>query len=416
MADAGIVRNRAKVLATITNARATLALRDDPEGDLAAFVWSFRPADTPRPHTLRRRAHLLAGVAGPVQGAQAQGLRVRRAHDDVRADGGGRHRRHPPARLAPARVQRGLAGLRSAGRRSHLVRLGHGSGTGSASKPQAGRTTARPGNDEGPDATVRPFDPVELRGFEPLTPCMPCRCATNCATAPSGCPPKGRRRVYPCTTDCPNPPQGGGRPGHGRHLRRRVPGLDPPPGAALDELGPVAVAQGAEHPPGDVVLEPEQPGGGGAARRAVRGHDEALPRPERVEVLGERGTDPLGDLGQRLAGVAPARVLTAGQGRLHVGPPVARPAPPAGPARRPRRSRGSAGRAPRGCRTRAPTLCAVSARPGQVGGDDRGRLRGQRSPAPRHPPAVARARTAGCRGGPARCGPRCGRSRRAAAR
>ena len=22
-----------------------------PEGDLAAFVWSFRPADTPRPHT-----------------------------------------------------------------------------------------------------------------------------------------------------------------------------------------------------------------------------------------------------------------------------------------------------------------------------------------------------------------------------
>ncbi|WP_377641767.1 DNA-3-methyladenine glycosylase I [Oryzobacter terrae] len=51
MADAGIVRNRAKVLATVTNARATVALRDDPEGDLAAFVWSFRPADTPRPRT-----------------------------------------------------------------------------------------------------------------------------------------------------------------------------------------------------------------------------------------------------------------------------------------------------------------------------------------------------------------------------
>lgn len=52
MADAGIVRNRAKVLATITNARATLDLRDDPDGDLARFVWSFRPADTPRPRTL----------------------------------------------------------------------------------------------------------------------------------------------------------------------------------------------------------------------------------------------------------------------------------------------------------------------------------------------------------------------------
>ncbi len=52
MADAGIVRNRAKVLATITNARATLGLREDPAGDLAAFVWSFRPALTPRPATM----------------------------------------------------------------------------------------------------------------------------------------------------------------------------------------------------------------------------------------------------------------------------------------------------------------------------------------------------------------------------
>lgn len=27
---------------------------------------------------------------------------------------------------------------------------------------------------------------VDLRGFEPLTPCMPCRCATSCATPPLG--------------------------------------------------------------------------------------------------------------------------------------------------------------------------------------------------------------------------------------
>jgi len=52
MGDAGIVRNRAKVLATITNARATVGLREDPDGDLAAFVWSFRPAETPRPRTM----------------------------------------------------------------------------------------------------------------------------------------------------------------------------------------------------------------------------------------------------------------------------------------------------------------------------------------------------------------------------
>ncbi|WIB41732.1 DNA-3-methyladenine glycosylase I [Curtobacterium sp. MCLR17_058] len=49
MADAGIVRNRAKILATITNANATIALRQD--GGLADFVWSFRPTTTPEPRS-----------------------------------------------------------------------------------------------------------------------------------------------------------------------------------------------------------------------------------------------------------------------------------------------------------------------------------------------------------------------------
>lgn len=49
MADAGIVRNRAKIHATITNARATIRLRD--KGGLAPFVWSFQPAATPTPRT-----------------------------------------------------------------------------------------------------------------------------------------------------------------------------------------------------------------------------------------------------------------------------------------------------------------------------------------------------------------------------
>ncbi|PZE85139.1 DNA-3-methyladenine glycosylase I [Curtobacterium sp. MCBD17_032] len=49
LGDAGIVRNRAKIAATITNAGATIALRAD--GGLADFVWSFRPDDTPRPRT-----------------------------------------------------------------------------------------------------------------------------------------------------------------------------------------------------------------------------------------------------------------------------------------------------------------------------------------------------------------------------
>jgi len=49
LTDPGIVRNRRKVEATVANARATVALR--AEGGLPALVWSFRPADTPRPTT-----------------------------------------------------------------------------------------------------------------------------------------------------------------------------------------------------------------------------------------------------------------------------------------------------------------------------------------------------------------------------
>lgn len=47
MLDAGIVRNRLKIRAAITNARATVALRND--GGLVDFVWSFQPASTPSP-------------------------------------------------------------------------------------------------------------------------------------------------------------------------------------------------------------------------------------------------------------------------------------------------------------------------------------------------------------------------------
>ncbi len=50
LADARIVRNRTKVLATITNARATVRLRDTVDDGLAGLVWSYRPELTPRPH------------------------------------------------------------------------------------------------------------------------------------------------------------------------------------------------------------------------------------------------------------------------------------------------------------------------------------------------------------------------------
>jgi DNA-3-methyladenine glycosylase I len=47
LTDAGIVRNRLKIDATVQNARATIALRE--HGGLVDLVWSHRPAETPRP-------------------------------------------------------------------------------------------------------------------------------------------------------------------------------------------------------------------------------------------------------------------------------------------------------------------------------------------------------------------------------
>lgn len=69
MADAGIVRNRRKVDAAITNARATVALR--AADGLADFVWSFRPEVTPAP---RRREEIPS--RSPESVALAKGLRA----------------------------------------------------------------------------------------------------------------------------------------------------------------------------------------------------------------------------------------------------------------------------------------------------------------------------------------------------
>ena len=52
LADAGIVRNRAKIEATIANARAAIELRDSGES-LGELLWSFAPGgDRPAPRTL----------------------------------------------------------------------------------------------------------------------------------------------------------------------------------------------------------------------------------------------------------------------------------------------------------------------------------------------------------------------------
>jgi DNA-3-methyladenine glycosylase I len=70
MADAGIVRNRRKIEATIVNARATVDLRD--EGGLVELVWSFRPDRTPEPST-----HAEVPTTSPESVALSKALRAR---------------------------------------------------------------------------------------------------------------------------------------------------------------------------------------------------------------------------------------------------------------------------------------------------------------------------------------------------
>ena len=49
MADSSIVRNRLKIRAAVTNARAVVGLRD--EGGLDQLMWSFAPVGRPQPQT-----------------------------------------------------------------------------------------------------------------------------------------------------------------------------------------------------------------------------------------------------------------------------------------------------------------------------------------------------------------------------
>ena len=51
MADAGIVRNRAKIDAAIANAEVVAAMQRDGES-LAELLWSFAPGERPAPRTM----------------------------------------------------------------------------------------------------------------------------------------------------------------------------------------------------------------------------------------------------------------------------------------------------------------------------------------------------------------------------
>ncbi len=91
LADAGIVRNRLKVDAAMTNARAALLVIEE-HGSLAALFWRFRPQD-PRSAALAgrlRRCEPRVGRHG--EGTQEARLSLRRADDRLLAHAGGRNR------------------------------------------------------------------------------------------------------------------------------------------------------------------------------------------------------------------------------------------------------------------------------------------------------------------------------------
>jgi DNA-3-methyladenine glycosylase I len=69
MADAGIIRNRAKIEATISNARLVL---DQEDGELDALLWSFAPA------SVRPRPRSFAEVPAVTAESQAMSKELRR--------------------------------------------------------------------------------------------------------------------------------------------------------------------------------------------------------------------------------------------------------------------------------------------------------------------------------------------------
>lgn len=71
MADAGIVRNRAKIEATIGNARAAAAL----DVDLSDLLWSFAPAPRPRPATMAAVAARTAESTALAKELRSRGFR-----------------------------------------------------------------------------------------------------------------------------------------------------------------------------------------------------------------------------------------------------------------------------------------------------------------------------------------------------
>ena len=90
MADEGIVRNRAKIDATIANARVAA----DLDVDLGELLWSFAPPAAPRPADLSD-VPAEPGIHRDGKGTEAARIQVRGPDDRLRADAGDRNGRRP---------------------------------------------------------------------------------------------------------------------------------------------------------------------------------------------------------------------------------------------------------------------------------------------------------------------------------
>ena len=144
LADPGIIRNRAKIAATINNARSPPSW---PRGELDALIWSYAPdrAGRPVPRTDQRCPAGDPGVDGARQGPQEARLPLRRPDHRVRDDAGVRPGQRPPGGLPCPRGpwKRRPAEPGAAGRPAAAGRMAAGlSGPGRPASPSS--RTPRP--------------------------------------------------------------------------------------------------------------------------------------------------------------------------------------------------------------------------------------------------------------------------------